>query len=121
MAKLIIHCQDSEGNQIDFVSSEHDGEEVINKYPSYKIWLAKSGLTQMKAKTSFSAPKKVWDFDGIHCPKCTKEVWDNRAKINSGQGNPKAPHFSCKDKTCGWAVWAKQYEIKMENTVVNTA
>jgi len=40
------------------------------------------------------------------CPKCgSGEMWDNRARKASGQGNPKAPDFSCKDKTCGGAIW----------------
>lgn len=40
------------------------------------------------------------------CPKCgSVEMWDNRARKASGRGNPKAPDFSCKDKSCGGAIW----------------
>jgi len=63
----------------------------------------------MAAKGTKSS--KVWKFDGKTCPKCNKsEVWDNRGKIASNEFSPKSPHFACRDKSCGWAVWEGQYE-----------
>ena len=35
------------------------------------------------------------------CPKCTGEMWDNRAS----KRNPRAPDFKCKDKSCDGVVW----------------
>lgn len=40
------------------------------------------------------------------CEKCGGEVWDNRAKKNSGEFSAKSPDFVCKDKTgCGESYW----------------
>jgi hypothetical protein len=35
------------------------------------------------------------------CPKCTGEMWDNRAS----KRNPRAPDFKCKDKSCEGVIW----------------
>ena len=35
------------------------------------------------------------------CPKCTGEMWDNRAS----KRNPRAPDFKCKDKSCDGVIW----------------
>lgn len=117
MARLHINCTDPEGHEVVFVSSEKDGKELLEKYPSYQKWLSTSGFTQVVAKGTRS--KKVWKFDGKNCPKCNKsEVWDNRGKIASNEFGPKSPLFACKDKACGWAVWEDQFEIE---DIVNTA
>jgi hypothetical protein len=36
----------------------------------------------------------------MNCPKCGGEMYDNRPKKRSGEYNPKAPDFKCKDKQC---------------------
>ncbi len=48
-----------------------------------------------------AAPKQSAD-DMIECPKCGKEMWDNRV----GKTNPKSPDLKCKDKEgCNNAIW----------------
>jgi len=43
------------------------------------------------------------------CPACGGEIFDNRAKVESGEWNPKSPHFACRDKTnCNWASWPER-------------
>ena len=32
-------------------------------------------------------------------------MWDNRPKKASGEMNPKAPDFKCKDNTCQGVIW----------------
>jgi len=80
----------------------------LSLYPTYQKWLEDSGLTQIKGRK----PKKIWEFDGQNCPKCQRsQVWDNRERIRSGEFSRKSPHFACRDKTCGWAVWGGGYKI----------
>ena len=35
------------------------------------------------------------------CPKCSGEMWDNRA----AKRNPRAPDFKCRDKACDGVIW----------------
>lgn len=39
------------------------------------------------------------------CPTCGSTMWDNRPKKQSGDMNPKAPDFKCKDKSCQGVIW----------------
>lgn len=39
------------------------------------------------------------------CPTCGTTMWDNRPKKQSGEMNPKAPDFKCKDKSCQGVIW----------------
>ena len=39
------------------------------------------------------------------CPKCEGEMWDNRPKKITGEFNPAAPDFKCRDKACGGVIW----------------
>lgn len=39
------------------------------------------------------------------CPTCSGSMWDNRPKKQSGDMNPKAPDFKCKDKSCQGVIW----------------
>lgn len=39
------------------------------------------------------------------CPTCGSTMWDNRPKKASGDMNPKAPDFKCKDKSCQGVIW----------------
>lgn len=39
------------------------------------------------------------------CPTCSGSMWDNRPKKASGDMNPKAPDFKCKDKSCQGVIW----------------
>lgn len=39
------------------------------------------------------------------CPTCSGSMWDNRPKKQSGDMNPKAPDFKCKDKGCQGVIW----------------
>jgi len=39
------------------------------------------------------------------CPTCSGSMWDNRPKKQSGDMNPKAPDFKCKDKNCQGVIW----------------
>lgn len=43
-------------------------------------------------------------FDPM-CPTCGSTMWDNRPKKASGDMNPKAPDFKCKDKSCQGVIW----------------
>ena len=40
-----------------------------------------------------------------NCPTCSGLMWDNRPKKQSGDMNPKAPDFKCKDKSCQGVIW----------------
>lgn len=40
-----------------------------------------------------------------NCPTCSGSMWDNRPKKQSGDMNPKAPDFKCKDKNCQGVIW----------------
>jgi len=39
------------------------------------------------------------------CPTCSGKMWDNRPKKASGEMNPKAPDFKCRDKACQGVIW----------------
>ena len=39
------------------------------------------------------------------CPTCAGGMWDNRPKKASGEMNPKAPDFKCRDKGCQGVIW----------------
>lgn len=39
------------------------------------------------------------------CPTCSGTMWDNRPKKQSGDMNPKAPDFKCRDKSCQGVIW----------------
>jgi len=39
------------------------------------------------------------------CPTCSGKMWDNRPKKASGEMNPKAPDFKCRDKSCQGLIW----------------
>lgn len=39
------------------------------------------------------------------CPTCSGSMWDNRPKKASGDMNPKAPDFKCRDKSCQGVIW----------------
>lgn len=41
----------------------------------------------------------------VVCPKCGGPVWDNRPKKATGDFNPAAPDFKCKNKECGGVIW----------------
>ena len=114
MARLEIPCVDSEGNQVVFVSSEHEEKKVLAKYSTYQQWLKNNGLTQLKAK-GYKPKQKI---DGKTCPKCGSPVYDNRPKKASGAYKRNAPDFVCSNKQCNggkdgkrWAVWPGQYEL----------
>lgn len=49
-------------------------------------------------------PAKNKNLDNL-CPKCGGEMWDNRPKKASGDFNPAAPDFKCKDAKCGGVIW----------------
>lgn len=62
--------------------------------------------TQQAFPGSSATVERIDGNSAPTCPKCgSVELWDNRARKASGQGNPKAPDFSCKDKVCGGAIW----------------
>lgn len=42
----------------------------------------------------------------VTCPVCAGEVWDNRAKKQSGAFSAKAPDFACRNKECKGRVWS---------------
>ena len=48
-----------------------------------------------------SSSASVSSSTTIHCPKCAKGMYDNRAS----KTNEKAPDFKCKDKKCDHAIW----------------
>lgn len=118
MARLVIECQDSEGNKVLFESSEKEGKELLETYPSVQAWLAKSGFAQVKTRSMGGQRPKV-KFDGKTCPSCGSRVFDNREKKANGQFSEKSPDFACSNKQCtggskgrNWAVWPGQYEIE---------
>ena len=55
-------------------------------------------------KAGVSLDKPVTKSD-TKCPNCGGDMWDNRSKKASGEFNPAAPDFSCKDKSCGGKIW----------------
>ena len=118
MARLVIECQDSEGNKVFFESSEKEGKELLVTYPSVQAWLTKNGFTQVKAQGKRSQRPKA-KFDGKTCPICGSKVFDNLEKKASGEYSEKSPDFACSNKQCtggskgrNWAVWPGQYEIE---------
>ncbi len=108
MAHLAIKCIDAEGNEVEFVTSEHEGKVLMENYAMYQKWLTDNGFKQIQNRKM--KPKVT--TDGKTCPKCNGEIWDNREKIKSGEFGEKSPELSCRDKDCGWAVWKGQYEIQ---------
>ena len=46
------------------------------------------------------------------CPTCGSTMWDNRPKKQSGEMNPKAPDFKCKDKSCQGVIWKHKEEAR---------
>ena len=48
-----------------------------------------------------ASPPAEGDHIPEGCPKCGKEMWDNRVD----KRNARAPDFKCKDKACGEAIW----------------
>ena len=55
--------------------------------------------------------------NGLKCPVCKGEVWDNRVKDENGEwcvDVQKHPTFKCKDKTCSFpATWETDSEIAL--------
>ncbi len=118
MSRLIIKCTDEFGNEVDFQTSEKEGKELIAAYTHYTKWLDDNGFTPIEhdksppVKAVPKREKKVWDIDGMTCPKCSKRAWDNRDKIQTGEFSAKSPHFACSDnKGCKWVVWKDQYNL----------
>ena len=83
-AKLYIHCVDQEGHLVDFESSEHEGKEVIEKYPSYVMWLNSVGLEQLKKFTPRPRVEKP-----IFDPNVTKPCPNCGAAMNPRSGTNK--------------------------------
>lgn len=111
MAKLILECQDGEGNRVFFATSDKEGKELTASYTALRKWLGENGFTQVKVRTGRGFKPKA-KFDGEHCPKCGEKVWDNRSKKADGTYNAKAPDFACSNKDkCDWRGWPDSYEI----------
>ena len=67
------------------------------------------------AKQEVPAPVKTEedDISLVICPFCKSQTWDNRAKKNSGEFNPKYPDYTCKNRElCGAVAWLKNGEPK---------
>ena len=125
MARSVFECQDSEGYQVRFETSEKEGSDLMSSYQASRQWLLDHGFTLVKAGEKEIAVSKAPGakngtksrFDGQHCPKCGGPVWDNRPKKAENSTRSKWPDFSCRDKAawnadgCQWAVWPGQYEI----------
>ncbi len=48
--------------------------------------------------------------EASQCPRCSKEMWDNRPKKADGTFKETSPDFKCKDQACGGVIWpVKQY------------
>lgn len=118
MSKLIIHCTDSEGYAVDFVTTPAKGQKLVDTLPMVKKWLHDNGLQQIKPGTSnvssmpIKPDKPKVEIDGKTCPKCNGRVWDNRQRIAEGKFSSKSPDFACEDKDCKWAVWKDGYILK---------
>lgn len=41
----------------------------------------------------------------VECPKCGGEMWNNIQKKAEGKFKATSPDYSCKDKSCGGAIW----------------
>lgn len=76
-------------------------------------------------KSAKGSPKNVdsytGEIDGPTCPRCSGEIWDNRAKKADGKFSAKSPDYTCRDKDgCGWALWlnSAQDELRQRLTVL---
>lgn len=58
-----------------------------------------------KAFVSQPSNTTITKTNKTSCPNCGGDMWDNRAKKASGEFNPAAPDFSCRDKSCGGKIW----------------
>ena len=50
----------------------------------------------------------------MQCPKCNGEMWDNRAKKQSGEFKESSPDYVCRDKACHEGIWLKDLKEKPE-------
>ena len=50
----------------------------------------------------------------MQCPKCNGEMWDNRAKKQSGEFKESSPDYACRDKACHEGIWLKDLKEKPE-------
>ena len=115
---FIYHLKDSYGNLVDYVICESKLQKLVDKHPIVISHLRESGFTPVKG-SAYNKEKVV--IDGFICPKCGKDISDNREAKAAGTINPKYPDFSCLDREgCNWAVWAGQYEVKGEEKKVET-
>ena len=106
---FIYHCQ-KDGWNVDYMTPAYFQKDLIAKHEIVTKSLSDNGFVPA---VQGRQPKPKVEIDGKTCPKCGGEVWDNRARIESGEFNAKSPHFSCKDKvSCKWVVWGDQYTIK---------
>lgn len=124
MARLSFECQDADGDRVTIHTSEAEIDELVNRYPELKRFLIDAGFTLVKPyqgrqRTTRQREKTV--FDGVHCPKCGSEMWDNRAR--NAESGKRGPDFRCKNENCSgsttdrngnkwpFSLWAGQYEI----------
>jgi len=111
---FIYHLKDEYGNLIDYVTCEKKLQKLIDKHATVIGHLMKSGFTPLKT-TPYNYSKGKQTINGKNCPKCGKDVSDNRKDKEEGKVNPKYPDFSCTDREeCNWAVWPKQYDLEGE-------
>lgn len=113
MSRFSPLVKDADGNLFIFEQNEEEnGTKALETYPMVVKWLKEKGFEPVNIDSLGKKSKPIVEMDGKVCPKCGKKVWDNRERIQSGQFNPKAPHFACEDKeTCKFAVWEGQYKL----------
>lgn len=58
-----------------------------------------------KPTTTTKEDKSDDEVNEVRCPNCGGQMWDNRPKKATGEFNPAAPDFKCRDKSCGGVIW----------------
>lgn len=72
------------------------------KYFLMKMFLISTGDDpEADTKTDKRAETRSTQVEGVKCPDCGGQMWDNR----DSKRNPRAPDYKCKDRGCNGAVW----------------
>jgi len=122
MARLTFELKDKDGDIVQVHTDEAKLEALLTTYDTAKKLLVEKGFTPIQARSGPGRPPKdKVKFDGLHCPACKSEMWDNRAK--NAESGKKGPDFRCKNANCSGSItdkngnkwpmslWSGQYEI----------
>lgn len=86
MSRIIVPVKDKDGNRVYFVTSEHEGKELLSNYDGYKIFLEQGGFRMLKEEEKKSspqeqpvnrkqqAPKQEQEKPKKFCPQCGEEM-----------------------------------------------